>query len=68
MENENIDPMTDTDRKVGEIVRRIKAELEMHRAQEEDMIRRVVREERGWLVKFLRDVLKTAVGILEKLM
>jgi hypothetical protein len=55
MENENIDPMTDTDRKVGEIVRRIKAELEMHRAQEEDMVRRVVREELADVLKKARD-------------
>jgi hypothetical protein len=67
MENENIDPMTDTDRKVGEIVRRIKAELEMHRLQEEDMIRRVLREERGWAVKLVRDAATYILGAIKHL-
>ena len=45
----------DTDPAVGLIVRRIKAELEMHRAQQEDMVRRVVREELADILKKIRD-------------
>lgn len=54
-DNEFTDPMSDTDRKVGEIVRRIKAELEMHRAMEEDMMRRVLKEDRQEWLKQVRD-------------
>lgn len=41
---DEFDSLSDTDRKVGLIVRRIKEELEAHRDQQEDMLRRVFRE------------------------
>jgi hypothetical protein len=64
--DEQYDPLSDTGKKaVAEAVRRIKEELEINRDMTEDMFRKVLREERGWAVKLVRDTATYILGILK---
>lgn len=57
--------LSDTGRKIAVV---IIMEMQKQRQGIREDIKQALKDDRGWLVKFLRDMAKTAAGVLEKLM